>query len=163
VVDRQAVAPVDADDAWLDVGDDDTHAEAPAEDTSDRPAWSRPEGLEGDALAQWKERQNLPVDADDYEVKLAEGERFSEIGEQMVDSLRTLATELDMPAATPQKLVDWYRKQEQAYRGRLAENDKVVKRATVAALRDTWGDLFAANKAIVDAAFKGLPMTCATL
>ena len=46
----------------------------------------------------------------------------------MVDGLRTLAADLDMPASTPQKLVDWYRQQERAYQGWLAGPDGIRHR-----------------------------------
>ena len=153
--DRQAPGLVESDEAWLDSGDagdeeggegDQGDAGPAVEEQTDTPAWQRPEGLEGDALTQWKEERDLPTDAGDYEVQLGEGETISEFGGQMVDSLRELAVELDMPASTPQKLVEWYRAQEQGLRGRLAENDKDAKRATVASMRDAWGELFAANR-----------------
>jgi hypothetical protein len=148
----------------LDAGEGDDGVDAGADasaaqpaDNANRPAWQRPDGIDGDDLSAWKEQQGLPVEAAGYEVRLGEGETFSEFGNQMVDGLRSLAVDLDMPAAVPQRLVEWYREQERAHQARLAENDKALRAETRDVLTERWGDTYADRMTVAKEGVRVLP------
>jgi hypothetical protein len=140
-----APAEKSADLDLLDTGDP-AVAAPPAEpaDNADRPAWQRPDGLEGDALAQWKEAQGLPTDAAGYEIDLGlgEGQSITETGQQLIDGLKEFAVANDLPAPTVSGLVKWYDAQLKAQQAKLAEGDKTLRASTHATLSKQWGSIY---------------------
>ncbi len=111
------------------------------------PAWQRPADLAGpdadpDAVAEWKTRQGLPVEADDYQIdlELKEGEHVSEAGQQLLDGLKEFGVEHDLPAPAVNGLAKFYKEQLQEQEVRLAEADKTLRAETRATLQEIWGD-----------------------
>jgi hypothetical protein len=153
----------------LDEGEEEGDAEAaddegdPAEiepaDDGDRLPWQRPAGLEGDALAAWKEQQGLPVSPDEYEIDLdlQEGQQISEVGQELLDGLKSLAVEADMLPGQPEKVAKWYQAFLTGQQARLAEAERAAKADLVTDLKADLGDRFASFKTELDTAFKGLP------
>jgi hypothetical protein len=132
-----------ADDYDGDDGDDGTDA-TEADAGADRPAWARPEGLEGDALAQWKSDQGLPTSADDYEVEidLREGEAITESGQHLINGLKDFAVQNDLPPPAVSGLVKWYDAQVKAQQAARAEADKVQRKSTRDTLTQKWAGAF---------------------
>jgi hypothetical protein len=128
-------------------------------DAGDRPAWQRPEGLDGDALAEWKERQGLPTDVAGYEIKLdlREGEQISEVGQQLIDGLKDFAVENDLPPPAINSLANWYNKQIEAHQTRLAESDRTLRAETRDVLTERWGDTYADRMQIAKEGVRVLP------
>lgn len=127
-----------------DDGDEGSGGAAPAADPESAPAWQRPEGLEGDALTEWKESVGLPTEAGAYEVKLdlREGETITETGQQLIDGLKSFAVENDLPAPAVSSLVKWYDAQVKGLQAKLAEGDSTQRTATRATLQEQWGDSY---------------------
>lgn len=128
-------------------------------DEGERLPWQRPEGLEGDALVEWKESQGLPVSADEYEIDLdlQEGQTISEVGQELLDGLKSLAVEADMLPGQPEKVAKWYQSFLNGQQARLVEAERTARADLVANLKDELGDGFAGFKTELDTAFKGLP------
>jgi hypothetical protein len=143
-------------DLLVDDGEESADASADAADATDtdaeRPAWQRPEGLEGDELVAWKGAQGLPVEPDDIEVELElkEGQQVTEVGQQLIDGVKAFAVEHDMPGQTVNGLVQWYQQQIDAQQAKLKEADAAHQKAARAALSE-------AEIAAVKSASKGLP------
>ena len=146
----------DAGDAVEDIDTDDAMDEPEAEP---RFPWQRPEGLDDDALAEWKEAQGLPASAEDYEdqLELPEGTQITEAGRPLVASFMEFAAANDLPASAVSKAIVWFNEQAGARGAAIKERDSVSKEEATEALRDRWEDAFDDNLAVATAGLKMLP------
>ena len=120
---------------------------ADADADAGRRAWQRPDGIEGDALANWKEQQGLPTDPDGYSIdlELGEGQTITETGQQLINGLKEFAVEHDLPPPAVSKLAQWYDDQVKAQQAKLAEADKALRVETKATLQEQWGSAYASR------------------
>jgi hypothetical protein len=148
-----------ADDASADDGDDGASGAPAAGADAPRPPWQRPEGLEGDALAEWKAEQGLPTDAAGYEVELAlrEGETITEVGQQLIDGLKGFAVEHDLPPAAVNGLARWYDAHVKGLQAKVAEGDKTQRHATRDTLTQKWAGAYDQRMAIAKEGAKLFP------
>lgn len=153
---------LDADDGEEAASTDVASTDAPQQrdtDTTGRPSWQRPEGLEGDELVEWKEAQGLPIDAEGYEVNLdlKEGQRITEAGQQLIDGLKGFAVDHDLAPPAVNSLVNWYNQQIEAQYAKRAEADKTLRTETRDTLTERWGDAYAERLEIAKEGARVLP------
>jgi hypothetical protein len=140
--------------------DDGVETDAPADEPdTERPAWQRPDGLDGDALIDWKEAQGLPTDPDGYtiDLKLGEGEQVTEVGQQLLAGLKQFGVENDMPEPALNGLANWYNDQLKALQAKFAESDKALRTETRNVLTQKWAGAYDHRMEVVKAGARLLP------
>jgi hypothetical protein len=108
-------------------------------------------------IAPADEGERSSLTHDDYEVALPDGAQLSERGARLVDGLKRFAAQNSLAPEAVSGLVLWFDGALRAEMDLLAKADGQARKATIAALRDDWGETYDDNIAVADAMFRRFP------